>query len=112
MILEPMNATDPNYIPIYLKLFEREGKPLEQLVNDVKVLTKETSLEDDVLLVQITRSEKNSSLYALVYCVQTKPLRQRHSMNVGEFLDKIFSQFTDKHPAYSEPVNLESGRLS
>jgi len=110
MIKEPMNTTDTNYIPIYLKLYEREGKPLEQLVNDMKNLTKETSLEEDVSLVQITRSDKNSSLYALVYCVQTKPLRQRHSSNVGVFLDKIFRQFTDNHPAYSEPVDIESER--
>jgi hypothetical protein len=101
---------DNSFIPIYIKLFERSSKSLEQLLRDVESLSKECSLESDVELSQISRSEKNSSMYMAVFCVNTKPARQRHSNSVGVFLDKVFSQLADKHPAFAEPLNpdLES----
>ncbi len=102
-----MNTNDTSLIPIYIKFFEREGKPLEQLVADVDSLAKEYSLESDVQLRHVVRSDRNTSLCMIVYCVQTKPLRQRHSTSVGLFLDKVFSQLADKHPAYSEPLSSD-----
>lgn len=96
---------DNSFIPIYFKLYERNSKALDQLVRDVETLSKECSIESDVHLAQIGRSEKNDALYTLVYSVNTKPARQRHSTAVGSFLDKVFSQLADKHPAYSEPLN-------
>lgn len=107
-----MNTNDNSLIPIYIKFFEREGKPLEQLIFDVEALSKEYSLESDVQLRNVVRSEKNTSLCMVVYCVQTKPLRQRHSASVGLFLDKIFSQLADKHPAYSEPLSSDLESIS
>jgi hypothetical protein len=100
----PMN-NDNSFIPIYIKLFERDSKSLEQLINDVKALSKDCSIEDDVQLTQIVRGEKNSSMLTAVFSVKTKPARQRHSNNIGAFLDKVFSQLADKHPAYAEPSN-------
>ena len=97
--------TDNSFIPIYIKLFERNSKSLEQLLRDVETLSKDCSIESDVQLTQIARSEKNSSMYMVVFCVNTKPTRQRHSNSVGMFLDKVFSQLADKHPAYAEPMN-------
>jgi hypothetical protein len=98
---------DNSFIPIYIKLYERNNKLLSQLIQDVESLSKECSIESDVQLSAITRSEKNSSLHVIVYCVNTKPARQRHSNAVGIFLDKVFSQLADKHPAFVEPLNPE-----
>lgn len=95
-----------NVIPIYLKLYERKGKSLDQLISDVEELSRDCSIESDVELSQISNSDKNSSLLMLVYQVKTKPSRQRHSNSVGTFLDKVFSQFADKHPAYVEPLTV------
>ena len=95
-----------NFIPIYLKLYEREGKSLDQLINDVDELSKDCAIEADVSLAQVLNSDKNSSLLMLVYQVKTKPSRQRHSNSVGLFLDKVFSQFADKHPSYIEPLTV------
>lgn len=96
--------TETNFIPIYIKLYERNGKSLEQLIQNVENLSKECSLEADINLAQILHSDKNASLLMLVYQVKTKPSKQRHSHSVGLFLDKVFSQFADKHPAYVEPL--------
>ena len=95
-----------NSIPIYLKLYARKGKPTDQLIKDVDELSKECTIEADVTLSQVLNSDKNSSLQMLVYEVKTKPSRQRHSNSVGTFLDQVFSQFADKHPAYIEPLTV------
>lgn len=95
-----------NYIPIYLKLHERKGPSLDQLISDVDSLSKDCALEPDVSLAQILTSEKNPSLLMLVYQLKTKPSRQRHSAAVGIFLDKLFSQFAEKHPSFIEPLTL------
>lgn len=95
-----------NFIPIYIKLYERKGKSLDQLISDVEELSRDCSIESDVNLSQVVNSDKNSSLLMLVYQVKTKPSRQRHSSSVGIFLDKVFSQFADKHPAYVEPLTV------
>lgn len=95
-----------NFIPIYFKLYEREGKSVDQLINDVDELSKDCAIEDDVILSQVLNSEKNSSVLMLVFQLRTKPSRQRHSNSVGVFLDKVFSQFADKHPAYIEPLTV------
>lgn len=95
-----------NFIPIYIKLYERKGKSLDQLISDVEELSRDCSIESDVNLSQIVNSDKNSSLLMLVYRVKTKPSRQRHSSSVGVFLDKVFSQFAEKHPAFVEPLTV------
>lgn len=100
-----------NFIPIYLKLYERKGKFLDQLINDVDALSRDCAIEDDITLSQVVNSDKNSSLLMLVYQVRTKPTRQRHSNSIGIFLDKVFSQFADKHPAYVEPLTVSEPEI-
>lgn len=95
-----------NYIPIYLKLYERQGKSVDQLINAIEELAKECAIDSDVSLSHVISSDKNSSLLMLVYQIRTKPSRQRHSSSVGTFLDKMFSQFADKHPSYIEPLTV------
>jgi hypothetical protein len=99
---------DNSFIPIYIKLFERSNKSLEQLISDVESLSEECSLKDDVQLTQISRNEKNSSMIMVVYSVNTKPARQRHSNAVGVFLEAVFSQLADKHPSFAEPSSYIS----
>lgn len=96
--------TDTSTIPIFFRLFESHGKPTDLLVLKIQRLADEIGVSDDVKLEHIQRRDDNPSQNILVYSVQTKPSRQRHSTVIGSFLSEIFKQFFTNHPSYTEPL--------
>lgn len=92
-------------IPIFIRLFERQGAPTDSLVKKIKSLAELSEVQNDVKLEQIMGRDNNPSQNRLIYSIQTKPTRQRHSAAVGSFLDQIFSQLFDNHPSFVEPLN-------
>lgn len=99
-----MNTETYTTIPIFFKLYETYGKATDALVLRMQILAEECNVTDDLRLVHIQQRDENPSQSMLVYVINTRPSRQRHSAVIGAFLDKLFEQFYDKHVAYTEPL--------
>ena len=91
-------------IPIFIRLFERQGHPTELLVSKIQKLADEIGVTDDISLEQIRPRDNNPSQNLIIYVINTKPTRQRHSIAIGSFLEQIFSQYFDNHPSFEAPL--------
>ena len=97
-------TNETSTIPIFIRLFERQGTPTDTLVTKVKQLAADSGVPDDITLEQVRPRDNNPSQNLLIYAVHTKPTRQRHSAAVHAFLEQIFSQLFDNHPSFVEPL--------
>jgi len=97
-------TTEQANLPIYIRLIEKKGVATDKLVEMIRNMSQQFTVEAIVALQSIEQNPNNSLENVLIYCVTPDVNDPSQSQQLLSFLKQIWEKLFDNYPAYTEPI--------
>jgi hypothetical protein len=97
-------TTEQINLPIYIKLIEKKGPPTDKLVETLRNMSQEFSVNKLIQLISIEDNPTNPQENVLIYSVTPDSSNKEQAQQILSFLKRVWEKLFDNYPAYTEPI--------